>query len=35
MVGALPAALCSLLCGWASNTALGRWLSPAPPLPAE
>lgn len=35
LVGALPAALCSLLCGWAPNTRLmGRWLAPAA-LPAE
>jgi hypothetical protein len=36
VVGALPAALCSLLCGWAAGVPLmGRWLSPTPVLPAE
>ena len=36
VVGALPAALCSLICGWAPGMPLvGRWLSPAPALPAE
>ena len=36
LVGLLPAALCSLLCGCASHAPLvGRWLAPAPALPAE
>jgi hypothetical protein len=36
LVGLLPAALCSLLCGWASHAPLvGRWLAPAPALPAQ
>ena len=40
VIGAVPAALCSLLCGWAANTQLAiRWISsPAPrgaALPAE